>query len=271
MTLCKASGKIIDIYFAFRINNSNFTRIKSKIQKQKMKKAFVLFTAILLSVFTACAQQPTIKKVSILGDSYSTFKGYIEPEVNEPWYPFEVKDKKGNYQNDVRSVEQTCWRVLLDSNKDKYVLEKNNSYSGATISCHGYQNEDYCYRSYNTRCVNLGNPDIILVFGATNDSWAGAKVGEYQYSNFTKKDLFQFRPALAQMLQNIKMYYPQAAIYFILNTDLRAEINESIYTLCKKYEVPVITLHDIDKQAGHPSIKGMKAIAQQVAAGIINQ
>lgn len=238
--------------------------------------------SILLIIFAAFWGSPLVgesegafaqKKVSILGDSYSTFKGYILPEVNEPWYPFEGKDDNGKYMNDVRKVEQTWWRVFLDNNKDKYILEKNNSYSGATISCHGYKGqdgkpEDYCYRSYNTRCVNLGNPDIILIFGATNDSWAGAEVGEYQQSNFTKQDLWYFRPALAQLLQNVKMYYPKAQLYYILNSELRDEINESIHTLCNVYQVPVIDLHDIEKQAGHPSIKGMKAIAEQVKAGI---
>ncbi|MCQ2255656.1 MAG: SGNH/GDSL hydrolase family protein [Bacteroidaceae bacterium] len=230
-----------------------------------MKKFSILFMLLACISLGAFAQ----KKVSILGDSYSTFKGHIQPDVNEPWYPFDYKDKDGNYQNDVRTVEQTWWRVFLDNNKDKYVLEKNNSYSGATISCHGYKDkdgnpEDYCYRSYATRCVNLGNPDIILIFGATNDSWAGAEVGDYQYANFTKQDLWFFRPALAQLLQTVRMYYPKARVHYILNSELREEINESIYTLCGQYNVPVITLKDIEKQMGHPSVKGMKAIAKQV-------
>lgn len=35
-------------------------------------------------------------------------------------------------------------------------------------------------------------------------------------------------------------------------------------TICNKYQVPVIALHDIDKKNGHPTIKGMKSIADQV-------
>ena len=35
-------------------------------------------------------------------------------------------------------------------------------------------------------------------------------------------------------------------------------------TICNKYLVPVIALHDIDKKNGHPTIKGMKSIADQV-------
>lgn len=35
-------------------------------------------------------------------------------------------------------------------------------------------------------------------------------------------------------------------------------------TICNKYQVPVIALHDTDKKNGHPTIKGMKSIADQV-------
>ena len=34
------------------------------------------------------------------------------------------------------------------------------------------------------------------------------------------------------------------------------------------YGVPMIQLHDIDKISGHPSVKGMMQIAEQVAAAI---
>ena len=83
-----------------------------------MKKVYLLCVLVVCVVLSVSAQ----KKISILGDSYSTFRGYIEPDVNEPWYPFDYKDEQGKYQNDVRTVEQTWWRVLIDSNKDKYVL-----------------------------------------------------------------------------------------------------------------------------------------------------
>ena len=57
----------------------------------------------------------------------------------------------------------------------------NNSYSGSTVCHTGYEKADYSDRSFITRIHNLGTPDIILVFGGTNDSWAGAPIGVYQY------------------------------------------------------------------------------------------
>ncbi|MDD4275177.1 MAG: SGNH/GDSL hydrolase family protein [Desulfobacter postgatei] len=221
-------------------------------------KNSILFLFLLFLSFTAFSQT----KVSILGDSYSTFTGHISPQTNEPWYP------RSADENDVTEVEQTWWRLLIDNHKDELVLEKNNSYSGATISCHGYNNADYSHRSYITRSLDLGNPDMILIFGATNDSWAGAPMGEYKFSDWTKSDIFFFRPAMAMLLSQMKTLYPRQDIYFILNSELKDEINESICTICRNYSVPVITLKDIDKQAGHPSQQGMKSIAEQVWSAI---
>ena len=215
-----------------------------------MKKYLILFSLALLACTGIWAQ----KKVSILGDSYSTFKGYVTPDKNLVWYPAN--------QNDVTKVEQTWWRQFL--NNYGYVLEVNNSYSGSTICNTGYQKEDYSDRSFITRMNNLGNPDIILIFGATNDSWAGAPIGEYKYDSWTREELYSFRPALAYLLNGLQYLYPNASVYYLLNSELKGSIYESVYTVCNHYDVPVVTLYDIDKQRGHPSIAGMKAISEQL-------
>jgi hypothetical protein len=223
-----------------------------------MKKAFLL-SAVLLLALTAQAQQRL--RISILGDSYSTYQNYI-PEGNEVWY-FEPFDSK---RTDVRNVRQTWWwQVIHDGG---YLLEKNESYSGSTICYTGYRDEDYSARSFITRLPRLGSPDILLIFGNTNDSWCGAKIGEYQYDNFKRADLYTYRPALAKLLQDAQSRYPNVRIYFIQNTELRKEVVESTEVICKHYGIPVIQLRDIEKQAGHPNIKGMKAISQQVLKAI---
>ena len=43
---------------------------------------------------------------------------------------------------------------------------------------------------------------------------------------------------------------------------------ESVKTICQRYNVPVIELQAIDKKSGHPSVKGMQQIAEQVAQAI---
>lgn len=215
-------------------------------------RRLLVITICLSLCLSASAQQ----KVSILGESYSTFKDYI-PSHYSCWYPTEPE------RNDVQKVEQTWWSLFIASGD--YVLEKNDSYSGSTICNTGYNAADYSDRAFTTRVNMLGRPDIIFIFGGTNDSWAGSEVGSYKYGNWTHEDLFYFRPAMACLLNSAKMLYPKAEIYFILNTNLREEINESVEKLCKRYSVDLIKLYDIDKQDGHPSMAGMKAISDQIA------
>ena len=220
-----------------------------------MKKSLILLFTIHFSLFTASAQT---KSVSILGDSYSTYEDFMTPSTNELWY----YAKNGEKKTDVTDVSQTWWHQVIKENGWKLCL--NNSYSGATISYSGYDGNDYSARSFNTRMDNLGCPDIIFIFGATNDSWAGSPIGDYKYEGITKADLYQFRPALAHMLKWMKNRYINTEIYFILNTELKESINTSVKTVCDHYGIPVIVLSEVDKMSGHPSVKGMRQIADDV-------
>lgn len=194
--------------------------------------------------------------ISILGDSYSTFRGYI-PDDYPTWYSSSDLDR-----TDVIDVKQTWWWKTIK--EGGYKLGVNDSYSGATISYTGYNDEDYTSRSFITRLPRLGNPDIILIFGATNDSWTGGRIGEYRYSDFQRSDLFTYRPALAKLLEAAQERYPNVKLYFIINTELLAEITESTKVICNHYGVEYIELQDIEKLNGHPTIKGMSAISEQV-------
>jgi hypothetical protein len=109
---------------------------------------------------------------------------------------------------------------------------------------------------------------ILLIFGNTNDSWCGAKLGEYQYKDWKRADLYTYRPALAKLLNDAQCRYPNVRIYFIQNTDLRKEFAESTAVICKHYGIPVIQLSNIEKKSGHPNQKGMKAISEQVLKAI---
>lgn len=215
--------------------------------------------ALLLVSVWAFAQTKT---VSVLGDSYSTFEGYLTPQTNAVWY-FEKYNPK---QTDVQDVSQTWWHQLIK--KQGWQLMMNNSFSGATICNTGYNKADYTDRSFITRMKNLGCPDVIFIFGATNDSWAHSPIGEFKYEGITQEDLWSFRPAMARMLQWMKNRYVNTDIYFILNDGLSPEITSSAKTICERYEVKCIELNGIDKKAGHPSVEGMRQIAEQVSAAI---
>lgn len=237
-----------------------------------------------------CSYPSTIKKnkietvsvnrplrVSIFGDSYSTFEGYI-PEVNEPWY-FYPNSKGKCAANNVDRPDQTWWYQTIEmldtmayrlGNYNGARLEKNDSYSGSTIGYTGYiipqtgKHDDYKPRSFITRAPRLGNPDLILLCGATNDSWDGEEIGEYKYTDWEEKDFYTFRPAMAKLCVEMKKLYPSSRVLFIINSELKESIVESIRKICDHYCIEYLELKDIDKQVGHPSRKGMSTIAKQV-------
>lgn len=219
-----------------------------------MKRLHLILLGLLLPYLAGLAQSS--KSVSILGDSYSTYEGYI-PSGNLSWY-FDVPQ----LGNDVNDVTLTWWHQFITRNG--YRLCLNNSYSGATVCDTGYDQKDYSDRSFITRMDNLGNPDIIFIFGGTNDSWANSPLGDYQYGNWTPEELYQFRPAMAYMLNHMTKRYINVKIYFILNTELKDSINESVRTICQHYGIDCIELKDIEKTSGHPTIKGMAEICRQV-------
>ena len=264
-----------------------------------MRKSSLLILLSLLTLLPLHAQ-----KISVLGDSYSTFYLCTQPDTNDIWY-YPIKHPK-HKRNDVTAKEQCWWALLIEMlNKNNTPatapgqantstatasgqtntstatasLERLNAYSGSTICYSGYAKDksaprvplegytemcDYSLRSFVNRTNNLGNPDIILVCGGTNDSWAGAPIGDYVFGNWTHLQLYTFRPAMAKMLYDLKLNYPTARILFMLNNKLKDEINESVHTICQHYAIECLDLKDIDKQSNHPSQKGMQQIAQQV-------
>lgn len=217
----------------------------------------LLFSSLLLPEAVSAKGRTAKPVVSILGDSYSTFAGYI-PEGNAVWYDTKPAPKK----TDVDDVKQTWWWQLIS--RGGYILGSNESYSGATISFTGYNGEDYADRSFITRLPRVASPDILLIFGATNDSWAGVPLGDFVYGDLTRGHLYEFRPALGRLLNEAVNRFPGTDIYFIINSDLSPEIESSIIEVCGHLGIPYIQLHDIDKISGHPSRAGMDAIAAQV-------
>ena len=228
-----------------------------------MKRINIILTVLLAFVFADChAQSNEVKTFTILGDTYSTFEGYI-PEGNACWY---FTTPHG--ENDVTNVEQTWWHIFAKQNG--YELLLNDSYSGSTICNTGYDGADYSDRAFITRMFNVtaGNPDLIIVFGGTNDSWANAPIGELKYNDWTSSDMYSCLPSCCFMLEHLTAVAKDAQIVFLINSELKEEITEGIIEACKHYGVQSLLLKDIDKIWSHPSVKGMSQISEQLSAFI---
>lgn len=223
-------------------------------------KRLILSLLFALVVMSAGAQTGTVKTFSILGDSYSTFQGHV-PEGNAIWY-----SAVPNGENDVTKVEQTWWYLFGESGKYRMIM--NDSYSGSTICNTGYDRADYTDRSFITRMKRLVEggeaPDILFIFGATNDSWADAPIGELQYGDWTSTDLFRCLPAYCHMLDYLTSVLPQTKIVCVINSELKYEIVDGIMKASDHYGTSYILLKDIEKIWGHPSILGMRQICDQL-------
>ena len=216
-----------------------------------MRKMLTALTGLFVAITAAAAE------FAVLGDSYSTFEGVI-PKTNGTWY-----QKKGA-RNDVTDAREMWWHLVAeDTGLKRGTID---AWTSTTICNRGYRGQDCKDRSFLARVDRLGKPDIIFVCGATNDDWAGVPLGEFKKSAWTDEELYTFRPGLAKLLSDLKARYPKAKIYFILNSELKAEINESVHRICKENKIPCIDLHDIEKQSKHPSRNGMRAFADQVIA-----
>ena len=225
-----------------------------------MKRIHIILAMLLSFAFADChAQTEDAKTFSILGDSYSTFEGYI-PEGNACWY-----STAPHGDNDVTSVEQTWWHLFAKENG--YELLRNESYSGSTICNTGYDGADYSDRAFTTRMFNvtIGNPDLIVIFGGTNDSWANAPIGELKFNDRTSKDMYSCLPSCCFMLEYFTAAAKDSQIVFLINSELKEEITEGIAEACRHYGVQCLLLKDIDKIWGHPSIKGMAQISEQLS------
>lgn len=234
-----------------------------------MKTKLFLVATVFVLLLSSCVKDPEPPKetrFSVLGDSYSTFEGYVKPDSNIVW-PF--------FENiGVTEVEQTWWYQVEQATG--WSLERNNSYSGSLIS-----NFFPTPPSFIKRMDNLGDPDVIFVLGGTNDVWYRAPLGEYVYDSWSDDQLRAFRPALAYLFSGLKQKYPEAEVYFMLDmslgegdqveTEVCEEYRESIRVITDHYGIDRIDLLNIHKDWLHPDAEGMSDIASQVVAALGEQ
>jgi hypothetical protein len=230
-----------------------------------MKRILLILALAMTVILSSCVkpEEPTEIHFSILGDSYSTFEGYVDPETNDVWQ---------HYANiGVTKVEQMWWHKI--ATEMGWVLDKNNSFSGALI-CNFSDFEDgdyYGHHSFLKRMNDLGNSDVIFILGGTNDVWQDAPFGDYVDVDWTEEQLCSFRPALAYLLSNMKRLYPNSKLYFLLETDpcpggiteeTRLNLIESVHRITSSYDVECIDL-TIHKDWWHPDAQGQNDIARQ--------
>ena len=113
--------------------------------------------------------KPAPKRVSIIGDSISTFRGYISYNYGAH-YP--------TTDGDLNLVGQTYWWRLIYDHMQNACFERNLAYSGTAVarttnekysdtSKYSWYGQDFCTRFINQQ--GLGKADIVIIHGGTND------------------------------------------------------------------------------------------------------
>ena len=129
------------------------------------------------------------KRISILGDSVSTFAGITPPEAL--FYDAWRQEETG-----VTSPDDTWWMQVIQGMGG--MLGVNNSYAGSTVSG-GFMTSGTSEKRLRTLSAE-GEPDMILVAMGANDWGFGVHPQEFEY---------EYR----RMLQRIKRLYPRAEIW----------------------------------------------------------
>lgn len=218
------------------------------------------------------------KIISIMGDSISTYDGWIPNSegkddgtgtlMHAVFYP--------NYGSYVNNVNMTWWHKLI-FDKFKAKLGVNESWSGSFVgnnkdansatptSCHAPGNDtgpDTCMAGM-TRIKRLsanGTPDIIYVYGGTNDiaqpGTPGESLGSFNSStdystvDTTTIKWTTFVDAYRTMLQRMQYLYPKSKIIVLLPTYCvsyynRANLDawvEQIKNICDYFGINYIDL-----------------------------
>jgi lysophospholipase L1-like esterase len=214
------------------------------------------------------------KSISIIGDSISTFNGKI-PSNNVTFYP----------SGDITSYDMTWWRMLVNLHNAR--IEKNESSSGSRVTTTPSGTGAVSFVD-NSRLNNLGNPNVIFVFGGTNDfgQSSPAALGEYVTSG--TKDLTKFRPAYQYLVEQLISKYPKAEIVLLVpmqrssfglfNKNTQGwsfqDLRESVITIADMYGLKYIDLTKCGINQGntsyytidglHPNSKGMIMLAEYI-------
>ena len=147
-------------------------------------------------------------KISVLGDSISTYTGWIETGVNAAHYP----------KYDVTDVSQMWWHIVADA---------LGSLDGLTVSAisqsafYDYGNAQYPPMYNTARITRLGNsgaPDMVLIYAGVNDGFTEQNGNiSYEYNVTALEALANSTVRGIELtIRKIQVAYPSAKIVIMI-------------------------------------------------------
>lgn len=207
--------------------------------------------------------QPAKKlRVGILGDSISTFKGWLANEEYDPFYP----DSDPNVGSEdpvlaakaVDSAEKTWWYRLIYNYMKDAELDVNSSWQGTRIvheQKKGYASRNLMDAGFIDRCLDFKEPDVIFIHGGTNDKTQETPIDEYT-------------GAYRQMIGKMKGAYPGVRIILIIGDRLNAPYASPIIDIAREEGLRYVDFRgdEIEKCKGsHPTAPAFDFMAGKIA------
>lgn len=231
---------------------------------------------------------------SVLGDSISTFRGY-NPVGYAVFFP---------EYGEVKRVEDTWWQRVADDLE--LTLYANGSSSGATVTGDSTGMEDPRCACNELRTNDLSGPegacpDKIVIYLGTNDMLNAVPLGDNDGTGLVEAgEVETFSDAYTLMLDKVQANYPLAEIYcctllpvgdygtatpyvdFVNGGQLTsADYGNVIVRIAEARGLPVIdlsdcgvaidNLHEMTSDGVHPTVEGMRCIAEAVKEALVAQ
>lgn len=241
-------------------------------------------------------------RVSIIGDSISTFENYIPHG-----YHFHYPARDGSLVN----VADTYWYRLIYKKMQNAMLEKNISFSATTVTKETelYKDAYHYGYSFTERFLQqggVGNPDIVIIHGGTNDrghadfelfpgsgpcNTAEAPMEGDLDAVFSRGDAAvtfsqaealpanDFASAYVKLIRLLQVKYPGVKIVCIIGDYITEGIEGSILEIASHYGARTVNLlrvngfndqtympkHDYNGTTGcHPGVQAMAFIADKI-------
>ena len=187
-------------------------------------------------------------KISILGDSMSTYVGYTYPGYPGSGYP----------GRGLTSVDETWWMKVINGSGAS--LEQNASVGGSSVTTIRSS-----YPDFYARCSALGDPDLIFVELGANDSTENAPLGDYDFvTSYANLSESNFRTAYIKGVKALESYYPDSKIILIITkmTDVYADSIKHIGHILGHEFIDARGYATEDDL--HPNLQGMRDISSKV-------
>ena len=198
------------------------------------------------------------KSFSIIGDSISTYQGYV-PSGYATFYPYPTAD--------IRDVNQTWWMETI--NKLGASLFVNNSYSGSCVATGGSSSSSSKER-LEKLVLSERSSDVLLIFMGSNDAHSNSGIVE---SNFYSKYkiMIDYIYELCKDCEIILITLPISNLY---PSSRQVSFNNQIRAIASEYGLKLIDMEAFDIRphlidSAHPEYSGMKAMSDFIVSELL--